>query len=160
MNENNFSNIKIYNLAVAEKNKQAELNIDKYSSGDHSFSKKNVPRYAKSTYVECTSLDDFFSKSYRNKIIDLLKIDTQGAEILIIQGAKKLFEEKRISKIYMEYWPEGIINVSGENNLLDMLKEYGFNISIIEDETYEPKELDLVDILPNRYYDLLCALDS
>jgi FkbM family methyltransferase len=48
--------------------------------------------------IDCTTLDEF-----RMDYIDLLKIDAEGAEYMILQGAKNLLEEKRIKFIEVEY---------------------------------------------------------
>jgi FkbM family methyltransferase len=46
--------------------------------------------------VDCVSLDDFFKK---NKRVDLLKIDTQGNELNVLKGSKKLLKNVKFIKL-------------------------------------------------------------
>lgn len=52
--------------------------------------------------VECTTLTDVCEEFELDKI-DYLKVDTEGAEFLVIKGAKKLLEDKKINFIQLEY---------------------------------------------------------
>lgn len=61
----------------------------------------DVTRVVKSIDVQCTTLDNYAQKN-QIEIIDFLKIDIQGAEVLAFEGAKKLLENGSISAIYVE----------------------------------------------------------
>lgn len=51
--------------------------------------------------VEITTLDAF-CQDHDVKHIDILKIDTQGAEKLVLQGSDRMLQEKSISYVYAE----------------------------------------------------------
>lgn len=52
--------------------------------------------------VPCTTIDVFCEE---NKIdeIDLLKIDTEGGDLLVLRGARRMFEEGRLRFVYVEF---------------------------------------------------------
>lgn len=52
--------------------------------------------------VEVTTLDDHFAAMPDAPVIDVLKIDTEGADTWVIQGAEKLLTEKRIKRLFFE----------------------------------------------------------
>lgn len=55
--------------------------------------------------VQCRKLDTVAQDMDIAKI-DLLKVDVEGAEPDVILGAKRLLDERRIKRIYMEWNPE------------------------------------------------------
>ncbi|MDE1849098.1 MAG: FkbM family methyltransferase, partial [Nanoarchaeota archaeon] len=67
------------------------------------------------------------------KRVDLIKIDTQGAELRVIKGAIRLIKQNPNLNIMMEFCPIGIKKV-GDNPLeiLTLLKSLGFTARLIE----------------------------
>jgi hypothetical protein len=57
---------------------------------------------AKEIKVACTTIDAFCAD---NKIpeIDLLKVDTEGGDLFVLQGARRTMEEGRIRFVYVEF---------------------------------------------------------
>jgi FkbM family methyltransferase len=52
--------------------------------------------------VEATSLDRYFDPTQR---IDFLKVDAEGAETFVLQGAKRVLKENRELCMILEYAP-------------------------------------------------------
>jgi hypothetical protein len=53
--------------------------------------------------VPVVTLDQFWAESsYSTSTIDVLKIDTEGADTWVLQGAYQLLKEKRIKHIFFE----------------------------------------------------------
>ena len=46
--------------------------------------------------------------SRSNQDMHLLKIDTQGHELGVLRGARRLFEEGRVNMVALEFWPKGM----------------------------------------------------
>ena len=61
--------------------------------------KQDHTKVIKKTRVKCDLLDNLMSK----ETIDFLKIDTEGSELRILQGAKKLLKKKNILMIKTEF---------------------------------------------------------
>ncbi len=57
---------------------------------------------------------------FPDETIDFIKIDVQGAEAKVLRGAKKMFEEKRIRLLYIEW--------AGELEVIDILQRRGFHL--------------------------------
>lgn len=64
------------------------------------------PKSLKTVEVPAISLDEFCSK-HKIERVDVLKIDTEGAELRVLQGASRLLRENRVGMIYceMSYYP-------------------------------------------------------
>jgi len=52
--------------------------------------------------VTCTTLDEFCKRSDISKI-DVLKIDVEGFELFVLKGAERLFGERAIQFVYVEF---------------------------------------------------------
>ena len=61
----------------------------------------NILETQQSVSIPFTTLDSF-SESHRIAAIDILKLDVQGAELLVLKGARRMLEERRIRLIYSE----------------------------------------------------------
>ena len=111
--EKNFSSrLNVYNFGIGNKNSNLELNystekselasfiqdLDKLSFVDSKNNKKII--------VEVMTLDSFFKKyeqTYKEKEIDLLKIDTEGFELEVLSGASETLINKKPKFIQIEF---------------------------------------------------------
>ena len=130
INGNNIKNVTLYNLALSSKEGEKTLYID--SSGSGAFSTSSFMPHAwngkqktKGIKVQAAKLSSFINTS-----IDLLKIDTEGAEAEILQD---LYENRKLNlvkNIVLEYHP---IKKTGLKTILKMLQNEGFAIETKED---------------------------
>lgn len=148
---NRYTNVVPVQKAVSNKRGKAKLWLDKTDIAISSFSKDNVLLFSSHKAVEEDSfvevgmitLDEFFENMVRNNKIDIIKIDTQGTEGLVIDGAEKMLRRNNL-KIFMEFWPDGLRSVGTDPlRLLSKLREYGFKIKHINEEkqSLEPIEI-------------------
>jgi len=101
--------VQFFDCAVLDHDGKTMLCL--YGAHDHHSVLKNRPEYAayeigpdwarKSIKVRTIALDSFCAKKGIERI-DILKLDAEGAEPLILKGAHRLLEEKRIRLIYVE----------------------------------------------------------
>lgn len=71
-------------------------------------------------------------------------MDAQGAEGLILDGAKKIIENNKL-KIIMEFWPYGLNSMGTDaSDLLERMRSYGFKTGIIDEAN---KRLNYVNLL-------------
>ena len=85
--------------------------------------------------IETTSLDIYFAGDDIN--IEVLKIDTEGADYLVIKGSKELLKNKRIQHIFWEeniYRAKQLRLLGGEAAIL--LKEIEYVVNQIGDNEY------------------------
>ncbi len=63
----------------------------------------------------------------KDQDIHLLKIDTQGNELSVLQGAHRLFAENRINMVELEFWPKAMVKGGASGvDVLDYLHGFGF----------------------------------
>ena len=101
-NIKHFSNIKIYQKGVYEENKKQKIYINTKNPGTNSIYEK-WRKFDDYEYVNFINLKSFL-KENNIKHIDILKIDTEGCEVNVLQSIKAFL--KRISVIYLEYHSE------------------------------------------------------
>jgi FkbM family methyltransferase len=125
---NGCKNVIPVQKAVLNKTGKMKFFTDKTNLGAGSFSKSTTSKEKSFIEVKTTNLDEFL---HGNKI-DLIKIDAEGAEGLIFDGAKKLLD-KRNFKIIMEFWPYGLKNIGTDPlELLNKMQKYGFKIRLVD----------------------------
>jgi FkbM family methyltransferase len=78
--------------------------------------------------VPVVSLDDFFLKN-QCQHIDVLKIDTEGADTWVLQGAEKLLRSHKVSHIFFE---ENVTRMSAlgiePGEAQNLLEQYGYRV--------------------------------
>ena len=148
-----------FNLALSNNNEIRNLKINKKSSTS-TFSEINdlslwykiksfiVGGSSKSSFVyeekvNVMKLDDFCN-DHKISNIDLLKIDTEGHEKEVLEGALNLIKEKKIkyillefhlSKMYKNYNTKDLENFLDNSNFR-LLKKYKFPFLFFEDRIY------------------------
>jgi FkbM family methyltransferase len=75
---------------------------------------------AKEETITITTLDNYCEKNNIAKI-DLLKIDTEGYELKVLEGASKMLANSAVSFIYCEV---GFLQVNNRNTYFSVLCEY------------------------------------
>tara|TARA_B100000989_G_scaffold126524_1_gene93853 strand:- start:321 stop:1208 length:888 start_codon:yes stop_codon:yes gene_type:complete len=118
----NFKNIKTFNFAVSDNQKSKFFYIDNKNFGANSLIKK---RFNKRIKVKCDTLDRLIKKkSIKNSFI---KIDTEGSEINVLKGMKKIFKSKNliigIEQLSEEFYVKEKIITS---NCVEFLKKNNF----------------------------------
>jgi len=131
---NHYETIVPIQQAVSNRRGTTNLFVDKRNLGAPSLAEKNVDRRQGIVAVETVSIDEFFKTVEGFGPIDFLKIDAQGAEGLIFEGACNCLKNEGL-KIMMEFWPQGLRNMGTDPlNLLRLIKSSGFTIKIIEEK--------------------------
>ncbi|MDW8465872.1 MAG: FkbM family methyltransferase [Chloroherpetonaceae bacterium] len=59
-------------------------------------------RFSRKITVRTDTLDNFFERKHI-RVVDVMKVDIEGAEDLLIMGAEKILSEKKVRHIYMEF---------------------------------------------------------
>ena len=95
--------------------------------------------------VDCIRLDDFFKK---NEKVDLLKIDTQGNELNVLKGSRKLLKNVKFIKLELmlyDYYEKSY----SFSDIEIFLKKFNFKIFNILEVQQNPINLktDWVEVL-------------
>jgi FkbM family methyltransferase len=144
---NGYKHVTHVQKAVSNNNGKIKLFVSKISPVHPSFSEQNVPESGGFLEVETLTLDDFFENTVGSNKVDLIKMDTQGAEGLIIDGAEKVLRSNDL-RIVMEFWPYGLRNIGSDPaELLYKLEDYGFKIKLVEKADQNPKSVKRMRII-------------
>lgn len=152
--KNAYGNIIAVPKAVSNKTGFVELFICEEHRGDHRLFNSHDGR--KSILIETVTLDDFF---LCGEPIDFIKMDIQGSEYWALCGMRECL--KRIKKLIVisEFSPLllGKCGVSAQG-YIDLMKESGFDISLINQEKQCLESITAADLLSrcrgNRYVNI------
>jgi len=135
---NRVNNLKIIEVALSDKKSIMNLYLHPKvkTYGIASFYEEHVKNSActKETsfiQVNTTTLDDLL-KELKLKKVDLVKIDTEGAELQILKGSINSLKSKNISKLIIEVHKD----ITSTDEILSFLKSLKF--------VFETKCIDLV----------------
>jgi FkbM family methyltransferase len=141
---NGYTNVIAVAKSVSNATGATTLHLNAGNFGNHTIvSGINAPSDGE-VVVDTLSLDGFFDASQR---IDFMKIDVEGAEGLVAQGAGRLLAQTP-ARIVMEFWPFGERRLGTDpEHLLNALRGYGFDIKLIPDEGDELPQVSNAEIL-------------
>jgi FkbM family methyltransferase len=124
------SNAKLYNLAVGETKGKLTLydRADRENGSSHaSLHEAVISEIHKQDILEVAvsveTLDDFCERENLSEI-DFIKIDTEGNELAVLHGAKKLIESKKIRCIHFEFNEMNIVSRAFFRDFRKMLQNY------------------------------------
>jgi FkbM family methyltransferase len=124
---NNFKNIKAFKLGVSNEIGETEFYMTE-DDAYNSLGKTPMRRIIEKRNIPITTLDKFIEDNDIDEI-NILKIDTEGADYLVLRGATKLLENKNPPIILCEY---NKITKSGYDyrldDLIDFLELKGYEI--------------------------------
>jgi|TARA_B110000908_G_scaffold159597_1_gene201942 FkbM family methyltransferase len=130
MRENGFDRIDIVAAGLSDNHRSAALFRSTTNFGDHQIYDNGDGR--KSCPIDLVNGTEYL----RGKVaeINLLKIDTQGAESQVIAGLLPLLKQSgRQLSIIIEFWPYGLRKAGSSGyELLDMLAELELPFKIID----------------------------
>ncbi len=119
----------IYPYKIAFSNRSGYVTL--YDAGlESSIIKKNIDKKVRSTNgqekVKCMTIDNFLVKE-KVKKVDLIKIDVEGADMLVLQGANKLLLRKNAPDLIVEVVDQQLKDAgSSAEELLAYLNKLGY----------------------------------
>ncbi|UJR08079.1 hypothetical protein I4U23_012356 [Adineta vaga] len=124
----NISTLYIHQLAIT--NTTGIANMRKCPVGGESCGLMNeddpVSENEKVFQTQTMTLDDFVKQKKIRTKIDLLKIDTEGADPLVLQGAKKLFSKEQVRMLIFENHEIGAWKTTRLLTVIETLNMQGF----------------------------------
>jgi FkbM family methyltransferase len=124
---------KMLPIALSQKEGTATLFVDDQNVGNHSLAQSNIKSGTHAVTVCMRRLDDVCRENGIDTI-DMMKIDTQGAELQVLLGATELLPKTQT--ILFECWPYGMIQMGDRpEELFTLLSTYGFSLLSIDNRT-------------------------
>jgi FkbM family methyltransferase len=147
---NERENVVAVNAALSEKVGRLEFNVSHGNSGGHSLGRTKYSG-GKTLIVETTTVDTLVAEC-RVPRVDLLKADVEGAELLILRGAKQTLE--RFHPILVL---ECSVHSKGfgyqATDLARFVTSLGYQVFFLDSDGLHPAG----DVWPEReYYNIAC----
>jgi FkbM family methyltransferase len=129
--ENNYAYVETVPKAVSNRGGTAKLYLSARSSGGHKLA-EGLGRGA-FVEVETVSLDDYFREVSGG--IDVLKLDTEGAEDLILDGMRVVLGSSPNMVLFTEFYPNAM-RAFGRipEGYIRRLLDYGFRIRALDED--------------------------
>lgn len=142
---NGCTNVVPVQRAVSNRRGRVRLFIDKVNLGGHSLSKGGES--AESIEVEATTVDDFLKEVREERSVDVMRMDVEGAEGLVMEGADRVLRDGH-TKIIMEFCPRQLRNVGTDpHTFLSDLRNRGFRTVVIDEFNMRVGNAEGMDII-------------
>lgn len=139
------NDVEIYQCGLGNTTQELTMYINKMNIGESSI--EAVPIISSSNIsfenrlVKVFKLDDIWADKYDDLIINLLKLDVNGFELYVLQGAKKLLRYNKIISLYIEINCKCLSRYGVKSeDIFVLLEKYGYYIKdkqhCTEDLTY------------------------
>ena len=130
---NRHTNVNTFELAISNENGFMDFFVNKSKATNSLLSSKitnsfidDHSKFEKKIKVETKMLDTFLAENSISRI-DILKMDVQGGELKILEGAKDSLQKKIIKIIYTEIWfIEGYNDQPLYHDLATYLNNFGY----------------------------------
>ncbi|MDI6896840.1 FkbM family methyltransferase, partial [Methanocella conradii] len=161
--QNGLKNIKLYSLAVSDKDEERDFLIAEHSD-NCGFYDHPLTRMVGKVKVKTIALDTLINDVPESHVI--IKIDVEGHEISALNGMANLLKRIENVELFVEFNPK-MIQKSGRKpeDLLRLIDRMGFDIFFIEDdkrETYKIRDPNdwnsyfAYKSSTKSYYNMLC----
>lgn len=162
---NSYSNVRVIEKAVSNRTGSVKLFLSALDNGSHSISDAAARGVAGDVEVGATTLDDLLEEEGWPKV-DLVKIDVEGAEMLVLEGMSLLPRNSPSVKLVIEYCPfllqaSGVVPI----DLLDKITGMDFDIEFIDESkgVLSSKDADHAELTgrllkQETYMNLLCSM--
>ena len=109
---NAVQNVTLTEAALSDRSGKATLFLDNSNFGEPSLEASNVTNPAGSVNVNTTTLDEFLGERADPRV-DVIKLDTQGAEGHMLAGAEETLSTPGL-RVVMEFYPWGLRNMGSD----------------------------------------------
>ena len=122
-NSSLVENIQAFNLGLSTKTMELPVKLRPLNSGSAKICDNESP----DTFFSVVSLDDFF-KEKKERDISFIKIDVEGHELMVLQGAKLTLEKhKPIVALEMHFKKD----IKNNLDILELLEKIGYSQAYI-----------------------------
>lgn len=158
---NGYKNVTTVPKAVSNRVGMTRLVLDPHESGQHRLD--NGADHGDSVSIEAVTLDDFFKD--KEKRVDVIKMDVEGAEMLVLEGMSEILKRNDNLTIFTEFSPTMLRRVgSSPEEYLKQFIGYSFELFHIneKEEKLDPVDLDKAMRIgtEEKWTDFLCLKEN
>jgi FkbM family methyltransferase len=132
---NSYDNIVPVQKAVSDTSGKITLFLHNRDTGAHTIyqPEPGEHHFAESVEVETVVLDEFLDG--KEKHVDIVKVDVEGAEMAVLSGMKEMITKNKDLKMFIEFHPPGIKRRGDSSSEFArrLLEDYGFSVLAIGD---------------------------
>ena len=133
MRLNRVDNVSLEPSAVSDHEGKATFNLTA-SYGHHSLGKVRTSPITGTIEVDLITVDSY-CRSHNIEQIHFMKIDVEGFELEVLQGARQMLEGRKITLVVFEVSPEILAALSKQSvAIYDFLREAGYRICGLNNE--------------------------
>lgn len=156
---NGYSNVTLYNKAVADRDGATKFLLCATGDSDNRLFDNSGER-REEIDVEVVRLDTLFGPSR----VDFIKMDIQGAELLAMKGLRVTCEHNPQMRMLIEFSPLTLLqSEASPSEFLALCRSYGFDLSVVHEDREPERTTDnwlLMNCGPDKRYPHLNLLLS
>ncbi len=146
---NSYSQDYAINVAISEREEIRQLRCYPKSTGWNTFGNPSFAKNHSSFLIDVKTISfEQLAVMYKLESMDIVKIDTEGAELLILSGMRHFLENKKIAKVIFEV---NYLMLEGMNSnvseLMSYWKDFDYELWRIADNG---KLLEIKDSWPSN----------
>jgi FkbM family methyltransferase len=152
---NKYSNVTLEKKAVSDRAGDARFYLSASNPGMHALHPQASPGVE--IQVETITLDDYFSA--RDRRVDVIKMDIEGAELGALRGMEGLLHDNRRISLLTEFVPAHLRAAGSDpSDVLDFLTDRGFTIMNLDAARQRIEPADRARLLdPSTHTNLFCT---
>jgi FkbM family methyltransferase len=101
---NGCSNVQVSQIALSDENNLVSLKKPVGGGDAYNYISTNLDQVSKENLIKCMKIDDFILENNID-VVNFIKIDVEGAELLTFKGAEKLLNKTNLKIILECYEP-------------------------------------------------------
>jgi FkbM family methyltransferase len=146
--------VKVYDMAVGSVTGEVDFHINSDPRFNHSLLTLDPKAddwvtvdHTHKVSVSGVTVDSFCEGHNINEI-DVLKVDTEGADFLVLKGAQNMLEKGGIALVYLEVFLKPLMNNQGSLvDVVQFMEDLGYRIVNFYDHRYRDGRLVLTNIM-------------
>ena len=130
---NGYTQVRPERAGVSDTSGQLDLTVDDDSAGGHSFLAEATKKQGRTVKTPVFSLDDYMAQTAPNRRVDMIKIDVQGLELQVMEGARRILTEHK-PYILCEVWPFGMAKAgTSAERLIELMDGLGYTAQAVRE---------------------------
>lgn len=149
---NGYKNVVAIQKAVSNHTGKDKLYLHDINTGMHRLSKQPLNNHHIEVNTIC--LDDYFTK---NTKIDFIKLDVEGSEYAVVEGAHSVLQENKNIKLITEFTPTALKKYgSNATEYISLLASHGFLLRLMNEQKGILEYFQMSEIEENETHNLFC----